>query len=65
MNYVRVNTRTYDRINSFHGFSHTESDDFPMTLKIKCNFADPRPSVIVIGNLNSAVYKCSLSSQIC
>ena len=32
---------------------------FPMTFKIKCNFADAQPSASAIGNLNSTVYKWS------
>ena len=31
VNYVLVNTRIYDSINSFHVITHTESDLFPMT----------------------------------
>ena len=59
MDYVLVNTRIYDRINSFHVITRTESDHFPMTFKIKCNFADAQPSASAIGNLNSTLYKCS------
>ena len=55
VDYVLVNTRIYDRINSFHVITHTESDHFPMTFKIKCNFADAQPSASAIGNLNSTV----------
>ena len=59
VDYVLVNTRIYDRINSFHVITRTESDHFPMTFKIKSNFADAQPSASAIGNLNSTVYKWS------
>ena len=59
MDYVLVNTRIYDRINSFHVITRTEPDHFPMTVKIKCNFADAQPSASAIGNLNSTIYKWS------
>ena len=57
VDYVLVNTRIYDWINSFHVITRTESDHFPMTFKMKFNFADAKPSASAIGNLNSTVYK--------
>ena len=59
VDYVSVNTRIYDRINSFHVITRTESDHFLMTFKIKCNFADAQPSASTTGNLNITVYKWS------
>ena len=59
VDYVLVNTRMYDWIKSFHVITRTESDHFPMTFKIKCNFADAQPSASAIGNSNSTLYKWS------
>ena len=52
-----VITIIYDKINSFHVITHSESDHFPMTFKIKCNFPDVQPSASAIGILNNTVYK--------
>ena len=51
VDYVLANTRIYDRINSFHVVTRTESEHFSMAFKIKCNFADAQPSTSASGKI--------------